>query len=184
MAIDKSDRTSYFPIIEKRYGEPMSYWHRVMGEIGDWKYPEQIAYLKENFGFSQSHANALVMYSRGSLSSKKYQTVDQYLKEYTPLQKKAVKAILKVFTDKYPKSEVVIAWNKPMIKYKEDYVFTVTVAKNHLMLAPWGDGVLDQFRPKLEDYVVAKKTFRVPLDWEIDKKLLLGMAKARIDQLK
>ncbi len=184
MAIDPSDRASYFPIIEKRYGEPMKYWHEVMKNLKEYKYPEAIAYLKENYGFSQAHANALVMYSRGSKSSKKFSNLEQYLKEYDATKKKTVKAILKTFTDRYPKSEVVIAWNKPMIKIGDDYIFTVTVLKNHLLLAPWGDDVLETFRPKLKEYVVKKKTFQVPVDWKIDQKLLLAMAAARIKQIK
>lgn len=184
MAVDKSDRTYYFPIIEKKYGEPISYWHKVMSELKDLKYPEQISFLKNNHGFSQAHANALVMYSRGSLSSKRFNSLDGYLKEYSSTQKKLVKEILQVFTEKYKKCEVVIAWNKPMIKYGDEYVFTVSVAKNHLLLAPWGKEVLDKFRPVMQDYVVAKKTFQVPLDWKVDKKLLLAMAKERISEIK
>ncbi len=72
MAITNTDRTSYFPLIEKRYGEKMSYWHAVMKKLEGKKYPEQIAHLKENYGFSQAHANALVMYSRGSKSAARF----------------------------------------------------------------------------------------------------------------
>jgi hypothetical protein len=50
------DRASYFPAIEKKYGQPMSYWFDQMDEIADRKYPEQIAFLRENHGFSQAHA--------------------------------------------------------------------------------------------------------------------------------
>ncbi len=74
MAIDRSNRESFFPAIEKKYGEPMSYWFKQMKKVAGKKYPEQVAFLKENFGFSQSHANALVMFSRGSISSKRYKT--------------------------------------------------------------------------------------------------------------
>jgi uncharacterized protein len=184
MAIDRTDRASYFPIIEKRYGEPMKYWHAVMKDLQGLKYADQVSYLKENFGFSQAHANALVMYSRGSKSPVKYGNIDQYLKDFEPKKRKLVKDIFKVFQNKYPKSEVVIAWNKPMLKIGEDYIFTVTVQKNHLMLAPWGDGAIEKFLPKLTGYVVKKKTFQVPLDWEIDQKLLLAMAAWRIKGLK
>ncbi|MFM8673278.1 MAG: DUF4287 domain-containing protein, partial [Candidatus Nanopelagicus sp.] len=52
MAITNTDRTSYFPLIEKRYGEKMSYWYSVMKKLEGKKYPEQIAHLKENYGFS------------------------------------------------------------------------------------------------------------------------------------
>ena len=75
------DRESFFPKIEKKHGQPMKYWFQVMKDIADWKYPEQIAYLKEEHGFSQAHANALVMYSRGSKSSKRFETIDDFLKE-------------------------------------------------------------------------------------------------------
>ena len=56
------DREEYFPLIEKKYGEKMSYWFKVMKEVEGEKYPVQIAHLKENYGFSQAHANALVLY--------------------------------------------------------------------------------------------------------------------------
>ena len=65
-------REAHFPAIEKKYGEKMAYWFKVMAKLEGKKYPEQIAHLRENYGFSQAHANALVMYSRGSESSVSY----------------------------------------------------------------------------------------------------------------
>ena len=47
------DRASFFPAIEKKHGQPMTYWFGVMDEIKDRKYPEQMAYLQENYGFSR-----------------------------------------------------------------------------------------------------------------------------------
>jgi hypothetical protein len=46
--VDRSKRESHFPAIEKRYGEPMSYWFSQMKKVKEKKYPEQIAFLKEN----------------------------------------------------------------------------------------------------------------------------------------
>ena len=43
-----------------------------MEKIKDRKYPEQISHLRENYGFSQAHANALVMFSKGSKSTSKF----------------------------------------------------------------------------------------------------------------
>ena len=48
--VDKHDRASHFPKIEAKYGQPMKYWFGVMKEIADRKYPEQIAFLKEEHG--------------------------------------------------------------------------------------------------------------------------------------
>ena len=175
------DRESFFPAIEKKHGQAMKYWFQVMKDISDWKYPEQIAYLKEEHGFSQVHANALVMYSRGSKSSKRFKTIDEYLKPEDSIKKKTVKAIFKAIQSKYPKCELVIAWNKPMLKYNDKYIFGVAIATNHILLAPFDPKILKKLEPKLKDYKVLKKTVQVPINWKVDEKLLQSMAKFAIE---
>ena len=173
-------REAHFPAIEKRYGEKMAYWFKVMATLKGKKYPEQIAHLKENFGFSQAHANALVMYSRGSTSSRRFETPSEYFKSLSPEQRKTIKAIFAAITSKYPKLELVIAWNQPMLRLDKKYIFGVSTTKNYLLLAPFSTDVLDAFRPKLSAYTVNKKTIAVPNDWEVDTKLLQAIAKMRI----
>jgi uncharacterized protein YdhG (YjbR/CyaY superfamily) len=174
------DRASYFPAIEKKYGQPMSYWFDQMAEIADRKYPEQIAFLRENHGFSQAHANALVMYSRGSTSAQRVHTLDEYLEPFDETKRATVRGILKAITSTYPTMETVIAWNQPMLKLDGQYIFGVTVLTNHILMAPWSTDVLEQFRPRLADYKVNKKTIQVPVDWQPDVALLRDMAAARI----
>lgn len=181
---DKKERSDYFPAIEKKYGQPMSYWHSLMKELEGQKYPEQIAYLKENHGFSQAHANALVMYSRGSTSSKRFNTLNQYLEPASAVQKKTIKTIFKVIQEAYPKMELVIAWNQPMLKLGDDYIIGVNYLKNHILLGPWGENVISAFEKKLVNYKTNKKTIQVPSDWEVDSKLLLDLAKYRVAELK
>jgi len=177
-------REAHFPAIEKRYGEKMSYWFKVMKEVKDLKYPEQIAHLRENYGFSQAHANALVMYSRGSTSSKRFNTPAEFYKTVKPEQAKTMKKIFKTITDKYPKTELVIAWNQPMLKLGNDYIFGVSAATNHILMAPWSNDVLDAFREKLAHLDVKKKTIGIPNDWEVEERLILAMVKARIAETK
>ena len=179
-----SDRASHFPAIEKKHGQPMRYWFSVMEEIKDWKYPEQIAFLKEEHGFSQGHANALVMYCRGSVSSKRFDTLADFLKNEDADKQKTIKKIFKVIKDKYPKGELVIAWNKPMFKLNEKYVFGVATTKNYLLIAPFDADAIDALRPKLKDYKVNKKTIEVPSDWKVDEKLLLTIVKESINNVK
>jgi uncharacterized protein len=109
VAIKDPSRQAHFPAIERRYGEKMAYWFKVMAKLSDAKYPEQIAHLKENYGFSQTHANALVMYSRGSKSAKRFDTPTAYYKSVTAEQAKTMRAIFKVITNKYPQAELIIA---------------------------------------------------------------------------
>ena len=55
-----ADRTSHFPLIDKRYGRPMSFWHQKMTKVAGKKYPDQLALLQDKHGFNRAHANALV----------------------------------------------------------------------------------------------------------------------------
>jgi len=158
----------------------MAYWFDRMAEIADEKYLEQIAYLKENFGFSQAHANALVMYSRGSLTSRRFDSVDDYLVQFDDVRGKTARNIFKAIMTKFPQLELVIAWNQPMLKVDGQYIFGLTVLANHLLMAPWSKDVLEKFAPRLEGFEVNKKTIRIPVDWKVDAKLLQDMAKARL----
>jgi uncharacterized protein YdhG (YjbR/CyaY superfamily) len=178
-----SDRKSHFPSIEKKYGMPMSHWFAQMEKVANKKYPEQIAFLRENHGFSQTHANALVMFTRGSKSSKRFNTLEQYLEPFDSVKKKTVKAIFKAIKTKYPKMEIVIAWNQPMLKLGDDYIFGVTVLKNHILMAPWSKDVIAEFEDRLVDFKVNKKTIQIPVDWKVNAKLLQDMARARVKEL-
>ena len=177
------DRSSYFPAIEKKTGLPMKHWFAVMDEISDLKYAEQIAYLRENHGFSQTHANALVLYSRGSTSSRKFNTFAEYLKTINADQQKTVKAIFKGLQTKYPKAELVIAWNQPMLKLDGKYLFGVSATKGYLLLSPLSGAIIEAFTPKLDGYKVNKKTIQIPSDWNVDSKLLNAMVAARIKEV-
>ena len=173
-------REAHFPAIEKRYGEKMKYWFAVMAKLEGKKYPEQIAHLHENFGFSQAHANALVMYSRGSTSAQRFNSLTEYYKSISPEQAKTVRAIMKTIQGKYPNLELVIAWNQPMLRDGTKYVFGISATKGYLLMAPWSTDVIEAFLPKLAEYKVNKKTIQIPSDWDLDIKLLLQIVKARL----
>jgi len=183
VAPSNPDRSAYFPAIEKKYGLPMSHWFDQMEKVAGQKYPEQIAFLRENFGFTQVHANALVLYTRGSKTSKRYNSVEQYLAQFDEIKQATVQSIFAAIKSKYPKLEEVIAWNQPMLKSGTQYVFGVTVLKNHILLAPWSKEALDAFAERLAGYEVNKKTFKVPVDWKVDKKLLRDLVAARLREI-
>jgi uncharacterized protein YdhG (YjbR/CyaY superfamily) len=155
-----------------------------MKEIVDLKYPQQIAFLKEEHGFSQAHANALVMYSRGSKSSKRFDDLEGYLKVQDEVKSKTIRKIFKVIQKKYPKLELVIAWNQPMLKLGSEYMFGASILKNHILIAPWNPKVLSAMKQDLQGYKVNKKTVQVPVDWKVDEKLLLKMIKLNLQFLK
>lgn len=177
-------REAHFPAIEKRYGEKMAYWLNLMAKLEGKRYPEQIAHLKENYGFSQAHANALVMYSRGSKSSQRFSTPTEFYKSVTPQQAKTMKAIFKAITTKFPQLELVIAWNQPMVKIDMHYIFGASASTKHVLIAPWDQKVLKEFAPKFTEGNALKKTIQLPNDWDVDAKLIQAVIKASLANLK
>ncbi len=177
-------REAHFPAIEKKYGEKMAFWFKVMAQLEGKKYPEQIAHLRENYGFSQAHANALVMFSRGSESSRRFNTHAEFYKSVTPVQAKTMKAIFKAITTKYPQVELVIAYNQPMVKLDKHYIFGASASTKHVLIAPWDAKVLKEFAPKFKEGNALKKTIQLPNDWDVDAKLIQAMINASLANLK
>lgn len=54
---------SYFPSIEKKYGEPISHWQALIRGCGLTKHMEIVTWLKAEHGLGHGHANALVAYT-------------------------------------------------------------------------------------------------------------------------
>ena len=184
MASNDGDRSKFFPAIEKKHGEKITFWIKRLKELETSKYPEQIAYLKENYGFSQAHANALVMYFRGSTTSKRFDGPDSYFKKLEPQTAKTMKAIFGVVTAKHKGLELVMAWNQPMLRSGKEYVIGLSVSKNHITINPFSTDALNKNLKKLEPYTVNKHTFQVPLDWKADAALLSSLAKVRLAEIK
>jgi hypothetical protein len=51
---------SYFPSIEKTYGQPVGHWLALLVAQGGLKHMELVAFLKTEHGLGHGHANALV----------------------------------------------------------------------------------------------------------------------------
>lgn len=180
VSIESSDRSKFFPAIEKKHGLPMTYWFDQLKKLASQKYPEQMAYLMENHGMSRSHANAIVMYAKGSKSAQRFNTLNDYLKDLDKSQINTIKVIFSTVKEKYPKAEIVIAWNHPFIKYKNNYIFGVSALKGHLLLGPWDPKTISHFKVELSNYKLNKKTIQLPNDWKVSKKLILDIFKFNV----
>lgn len=51
---------SYFPSIEKKYGQPIAHWLALLQTAGPLKHMALVALLKTEHGMGHGHANALV----------------------------------------------------------------------------------------------------------------------------
>ena len=124
------------------------------------------------------------MFSRGSESSRRFNTHADFYKSVTPEQAKTIKAIFKAITGKYPDLELVIAWNVPMVKFEKHYIFGVSASSNHIAIAPWDQDVQKAFAPKFKEGKALKKIIQLPNDWDVDAKLIQAMIKASLANLK
>jgi uncharacterized protein YdhG (YjbR/CyaY superfamily) len=70
-----------------------------------------------------------------------------------------------------------------MLKLDTNYIFGLSIAKNHLTLAPFNAEVLKSMSADFKGYEMNKKTFKVPIDWKVDKALLKKLIKNCIDAL-
>jgi len=59
---------SYFPSIEKTYGQPIAHWMSVIESVRELKHMEIVAHLKTKHGLGHGHANALVAHFRATQS--------------------------------------------------------------------------------------------------------------------
>ena len=174
------DRSKSFPAIEKKYGRPMQDWFDLLAESDASKYDEQMALLQEGHGFSRAHANAVVMTHRGSTTTRKYSTADDYFDAVDPVGAATARAAFAAIRKGVKGLDLVTAWNQPMVRCEQGYVFGCNVGRNHITMGPIGDGVIAHFADRLVDYKCGKKTFNVPLDWKVDAELLVDMAKYRM----
>lgn len=55
---------SYFPSIERTYGQPIEHWLDLVRARSDAKHMETVAWLKTEHGLGHGHANAIVAFVR------------------------------------------------------------------------------------------------------------------------
>jgi Domain of unknown function (DUF4287) len=53
---------SYFPSIEKNYGQPVEHWLDILRAAGNLQHMALVNLLKSEHGLGHGHANALVAY--------------------------------------------------------------------------------------------------------------------------
>ncbi|MCU7371876.1 DUF4287 domain-containing protein [Paucibacter sp. O1-1] len=53
---------TYFPSIEKKYGQPIAHWLSLAEGLKGMKHMEMVAWFKTEHGLGHGHANAIVAY--------------------------------------------------------------------------------------------------------------------------
>jgi uncharacterized protein YdhG (YjbR/CyaY superfamily) len=70
------------------------------------------------------------------------------------------------------------------VRLGKEYVIGFSAAKNHLLILPFGDDILQHVDSnRLAPYKVNKKTIQVPADWKVDRALLKALVQLRLAKL-
>ena len=177
------ERSAIFPAIEKKHGKPAAHWLKLLADLGDAKYAEQMSFLQERHGFSRAHANALVMYARGSTSSQRFDGPAAYFASIPAKHRALSKKMFAAVQTKHPTLTFEVAWNQPMLRKGKDIVFAVGSSSNHLLVNLGSKKVLETFADRLASFDVNKHTIRIPLDWTVNAALLNALVDARLKEL-
>lgn len=113
----------------------------------------------------------------------RFSSVEDYLTKQDPVKAKTLRAVIDLILARFPELEAKISWNVPTIHRQGKYVAGICAYKNHLTFSPWSPQIIADFKPRLKNYVVFKGTLQIPIDWEIDRKLLQDLAQARLAEL-
>lgn len=185
-----TDRAASFPLIERRYGRPVAHWLRLLEPLRGARYPDQMELLQERHGVSRAHANTLVMYFRGSRSSRRHATPADYLASVDPVAARTVRRVMVTIRAAHPGLELVVAWNQPILRVRgtTKSVFGMSVSRHHALLNPFSRAALTA--PPVARRIAAlglgggSHTLRVPLDWRVDATLLRAMVRVRLAELR
>ena len=114
------------------------------------------------------------------MKSPKFNSVEEYLASVDPTKARTLRCVIDLILTQFPELESKISWNVPTIHRNGKYVVGVCAYKHHLTFAPWSPRVIEDFKGK---FVVWKNCFQIPVDWEIDRKLVKDLVRARLAEL-
>jgi hypothetical protein len=58
---------SYFPSVEKKYGQPIAHWLELAASLKGMKHMEMVNWLKKEHNMGHGHANAIIAYYLASI---------------------------------------------------------------------------------------------------------------------
>src|SRR5438034_3496601 len=114
----------------------------------------------------------------------RFKSVEEYLASLKdPAKERTLRSVIDLILAEFPELESKISWNVPTIHRKGKYVAGICAYKHHLTFAPWSPRVIEDFKVRLGKFVVWKNCFQIPVDWEIDRGLVMDLVRARLAEL-
>jgi uncharacterized protein len=120
---------------------------------------------------------------KGSVRRQRFGSVEEYLALQDRTKARTLRSVIDLILTQFPELQSKMSWNVPTIHRDGKYVVGMCAYKNHLTFSPWSPRVIEDFQERLGKFVVFKNCFKIPVDWEIDKRLLKDLVLARLAEL-
>ena len=127
--------------------------------------------------------------SRKETKSQKFNPVEEYLAslESEPdghsTKARTLRSVIDFILAQFPELESKISWNVPTIHRNGKYVVGLCAYKHHLTFSAFSPRVIEDFKGpsrtggRLGKFVVKANCFQIPVDWEIDGKLVKDLVR-------
>jgi len=115
--------------------------------------------------------------------SPKFNSVEEYLTSQDLRKERTLRSVIDFILTQFPELESKISWNVPTIHRNGKYVVGICAYQDHLTFSPWSPRVINDFKVRLGKFVLFKNCFQIPVDWEIDRKLVKDLVRARLAEL-
>lgn len=115
--------------------------------------------------------------------SPRFNSVEEYVASVDPMKERTLRSVIDFILSQFPELESKISWNVPTIHWNGKYVVGICAYKHHLTFSAWSPRVIEDFKMRLEKFVVMKNCFQIPVDWKIDRDLVKDLVRARLAEL-
>lgn len=111
----------------------------------------------------------------------KFANLNEFYESLPEDQRVATKRFVDFVAKKYPKLELVLAWNQPMFKLGKKYLIGFMPTKKHINLLTISDDAIKYLSTEIAEYRHGTRSISLPFDWTIDAKLIGKIIKFQME---
>src|SRR5690606_9578173 len=111
-----------------------------------------------------------------------FTNIDEYIAQFDASKQRLLQELRELIRQAAPEATETISYQMPTFRYHGNLT-PFALFKNHLGIYP-GSGAIGAFEDALKDYKTSKAAVQIPCDKKLPKKVIQGLVKFNLDQLR
>ncbi len=111
-----------------------------------------------------------------------FTNIDEYIAQFDASKQRLLQELRELIRQAAPEATETISYQMPTFRYHGNLIH-FALFKNHLGIYP-GSGAIGAFEDALKDYKTSKGAVQIPFDKKLPKKVIQGLVKFNLDQLR